>query len=122
MLLFATSTGAVSAAGCRTWTPQRSTQSGLVAKGEQGPVRVIRTDSSSVVLIVPVVADDSLVGATQTEPPQRVAIAVADIQRVEKPRPSFTKTMAGVQATTDIVMGIILAIPTLFILTAGHFP
>jgi hypothetical protein len=122
LFLSASLAGAMAASGCRTWAPQSPSHSDLIAKGEQGPVRVIKRDGSSVILIIPVVAEDSLVGATQTEPPQRIAIAVADIRSVETQKPSFAKTMTGVQTTTHIVMGIILAIPTLFILSAGRFP
>ncbi|MEO6865182.1 MAG: hypothetical protein ABI229_07005 [Gemmatimonadaceae bacterium] len=121
-LLFSASLSALPGLGCRTWTPESATRVELVAKGEQGPVRVVKTDGSSVVLVVPVVADDSLIGATQTEPPQHVAIAVADIQRIEKPKPSFAKTMEGIQTTTRVVMGIVLALPTLFILSGGRLP
>ena len=110
---------AVFVLGCIVWAPELSLLPELVAKGEQGHVRVTRTDGSSIVVVVPVVANDSLVGATQTDPPQRVAVSVADVKRIEKAKPNFAKTMDGVQTTTAIVMVVILTIPTLFILT--HF-
>lgn len=122
LAFFSASLSVIFALGCRTWTPESVTRAELVEKGEQGPVRVVKRNGTSAVLIVPVLADDSLVGATQTEPPQRIAIAVADIQRVEKPKASFAKTMDGAQTTTRVVMGIVLAIPTLFILSGGRFP
>ena len=121
VLLFSASLAAMlCVSGCRTWVPESPNRPELVAKGEEGPVRIVRRDGSSIVLVAPIVADDSLVGSAQVEPPQRVAIAVADIQRVDKAKFSFDKTMDGVQTSTTIALGIIFSFTTLVIL--AHVP
>lgn len=121
VLLFSAALAAVvSASGCGAWVPESPNRPELVAKGEEGPVRIVRRDGSSIVLVAPIVADDSLVGSTQVEPPQRIAIAVSDIQSVDKPKFSFDKTMDGVQTTTTVTLGIIFTFTTLVIL--AHVP
>lgn len=107
---------AIIAIGCTVWTPQAGRPE-LVAVGEQGPIRVVRSDRSVVVLVAPALIGDSLVGATQGEPPRRVAIPLADIERIERREPSLAKTINGALTGVTLLAAVITTIPIVVILT-----
>jgi hypothetical protein len=79
------------AGACQTW--QRRPVDGTVpaAVARDRPVRVLRTDASTLELAHPQVVGDSIVGETGT-PPRRTAVALADVQRLDEPRVSAAGT------------------------------
>jgi hypothetical protein len=80
------------AAGCTSWHAQSSPAPEVVARmNGGGAVRVQRHDHSWVVLRGPRVEGDSIVGMAGS-PPERTAVAVADVQRIDTRGVSATKT------------------------------
>jgi hypothetical protein len=79
------------AAGCTTWRPQTAPAPQVVAAQSDGSVRVLRRDQSTLVLRHPQVVGDSIVGDAG-DPPRRVAVATADVQRLEVRRVSAVRT------------------------------
>jgi len=70
---------------------------------ERGPVRVTKADGKTLVLTDIEVADDTLIGYTG-EPPQRVAIAFADVKKLEKK--GFSASRAA-ELYRDYLIGVI---------------
>ncbi len=92
------------ASGCRGWVTERAVPEQAVAVGERGPLRVTRADGSVVVLMHPVVANDSITGTTQSVPPQRVAIPIIDVTSVERRTLSPSRSVEAVK-----VYGLVIA-------------
>ena len=120
LLAIVTATLAQSTSGCATWKPQETPDQRVLAKGEQGPVRLVKTNGETMVIIAPLVEGDSVFGATEGSNPQRVAIPLADVKRIEKMQFSLEKTASGVLATQQVLMGVVLMGGFLAILLSKH--
>lgn len=82
----------LAAAGCTSWHAQGSPAPEVVTRmNGGGAVRVQRHDHSWIVLRGPRMAGDSIVGMAGS-PPERTAIAVADVERLDARGVSATKT------------------------------
>lgn len=96
----------LSAAACHSWRPQTTPAPQVVEQmNGRGTVRIVRNDQSVMVLSEPRVEGDSIVGTTGT-PPQRAAVAVADVQRIDTRRVSATKT-GGLAVGTIVLVSVI---------------
>lgn len=120
LLAIVTAILAQSAYGCASWKPVETTDPRVLAKGEQGPVRVVRTNGETMVIIAPLVDGDSLFGATEGTNPQRVAIPLTDVKQIEKMHFNLDKTADGVLATQQVLMGVVLIGGFLAILLSKH--
>ena len=100
---------ALSAGACHGWNAQTSPAPEVVAaQNGRGTVRVIRHDQSTMVLANPQVVGDSIVG-TAGDPPQRTAVALADVQRVDTRRVNAWKTGGLVFGTLLVVSAVAVA-------------
>ena len=68
---------------CKTWVPGNAKEPASAAT-QEGPVRVTRSDKTSVILTHVEVTADSLIGFAQDDPSRRVAIALSDVKTIEK--------------------------------------
>ena len=97
------------AAACQSWHPQTTPAPQVVEQmNGRGTVRVFRRDQSVMVLSQPQVVGDSIVGTTG-DPPQRAAVAVADVQRIDTRRVSATKTGGLAVGTIVLVTAVAIA-------------
>jgi hypothetical protein len=87
---------ALALGACATWTRQPVQQDPFVG----GPVRVTRTDGSRVLLDSVTITADSIVGRGHGGARARVALAAADVRRVEARR-------ADPMATVALVVGML---------------
>lgn len=98
----------LSAGACHSWRPQTTPAPQVVEQmNGRGTVRITRRDQSMLVLASPQLVGDSIVG-TAGNPPQRAAIAVADVQRIDTRRMSATRT--GGLAVGTIVLVTVVAV------------
>lgn len=82
--------------GCHAWQP-RPLDAPALRQGTGRPLRVVRRDGSSLVLAGATIAGDSVAGwipPADGEPSARVAIALADVARVEEEVVSARRTAA----------------------------
>jgi hypothetical protein len=94
-----------SLAACTTWRAAPVTGPQAVSLSGASAVRITRSDMSVVVLQHPQVQGDSVIGQAGN-PPQRVAVATSQIQRLEVRKVSATRTTGlslGVLAAVTIV-------------------
>lgn len=99
----------LSTAACHSWRPQSTPAPQVVEQmNGRGTVRILRRDGSVMVLASPQVAGDSIVGTTGN-PPQRAAVAVADVQRIDTRRVSATRTGGLAVGTIVLVSAVAIA-------------
>jgi len=98
---------ALSTAACHSWRPQATpTPQSIEQMNGRSTVRILRRDRSLLVLAGPRVAGDSIVGTAGT-PPQRAAVAMADVERIETRKVSAGKTaglVAGIYGVAALVV------------------
>jgi hypothetical protein len=99
---------ALSTGACHSWNPQTSPAPDVIAAQPGRTMRVIRRDHSTLVLANPQVVGDSLVG-TAGNPPQRVAVATADVQRIDTRSMNAWKTGGLVMGTLLVVSAVAVA-------------
>lgn len=100
---------AAAAAGCTSWHSQSSPAPEVVGRlNGTGAVRVQRHDHSWVVLRGPRMQGDSIIGMAGS-PPERTAVAVADVERIDSRGVSATKT-GGLAAGTILIFIAVLGI------------
>lgn len=68
--------------GCAEWHAVKGPPAAYIAREKPGALRAT-TDSSVVVLKRPQVKGDSLVGVGNSRPPERVAMQISDIRKLE---------------------------------------
>lgn len=96
-------------AGCTSWHTQSSPAPEVVTRlNGGGAVRVQRHDHSWVVLRAPRMEGDSIVGLAGS-PPERTAVAVADVERIDARGVSAAKT-GGLAAGTILLLIAVLGI------------
>jgi len=96
----------LSTAACHSWRPQTTPAPQVVEQmNGRGTVRILRRDQSVMVLSEPRVEGDSIVGTVGT-PPQRAAVAVADVQRIDTRRVSATRT-GGLAVGTIVLVSVV---------------
>ena len=92
--------------GCHSWRTQPGPAPEAVARlNGGGSIRVLRRDHSTVELRNPQVSGDSIVGMFG-DPPVRVAIAAADVERIDARRVNAAKT-GGLAIGTFLVVSIV---------------
>lgn len=77
--------------GCTTWKQRPLTAGVAPAISTERPVRITRSDRSEMVLEHPRLEGDSLIGDVGN-PPQRVAVALRDVQRIDERSVSLART------------------------------
>jgi hypothetical protein len=101
--------------GCFGWgtqpTPTLSSTQRL-----PDPVRVTRLDTSTLILRDAAVSGDSIVGHSGD---QRVAVALADVQKVEGQEVDFLKTAGTSFMVTLVIVGVTAAVVLASLLSAG---
>ncbi len=75
-----------------------------------------RADGSVVVLMHPVVANDSVTGPTQGVPPQRVAIPISDVRSVERRRLSASRSVEVVKVYGLMIASIAAVFEAIYLL------
>lgn len=99
---------AFSAAGCHSWHAQTSpTPDAISTQAGRGPVRVTRRDHSQLVLVNAQVMGDSIVGQAGS-PPQRTAVAMADVERIDTRATSAGKTAGLVLGVAAVAFAALL--------------
>jgi len=99
------------AAGCTSWHAQSSPAPEVVARmNGGGAVRLQRHDHSWLVLRGPRVEGDSIVGMAGS-PPERTAVAVANVERIDARGMSATKT-GGLAVATVLLLIAVAGIAT----------
>lgn len=97
---------ALSAGACHSWNAQTSPAPDVVAaRNGRGTLRVTRRDQSVIVLTNAQVVGDSIVG-TAGSPPQRAAVAVSDVERVDTRSVNAWKT-GGLVVGTLLVVSVV---------------
>ncbi|MEO7104476.1 MAG: hypothetical protein ABI311_13840 [Gemmatimonadaceae bacterium] len=104
-LLLAVALAALTTSGCTMWKVESAPLPTLIADGERGTLRITRSDNSVVILNQPTIVNDSIVGSTDADPPQRAAIPLADVIFVQTRHRSFEKTVEGVGTTAQVIIG-----------------
>ena len=94
---------AVFASGCFGWAGKRTPEPASTQRLPD-PVRITRTDASTIVLRDAAVSGDSIVGYTSgsAETRQRVAVALRDVRTMEAKEVAFLRT-AGLSFAVTIV-------------------
>ncbi len=82
---------ALGMSACTSWRAQTAPAPEVVSAHGDGAVRLVRHDGSVVVLRHPQVAGDSIAGE-MGDPPRRVAVATAEVQRVDVRRVNAART------------------------------
>jgi len=97
----------LSAGACTSWRTQPGPAPEAIGRlNGSGTVRLTRRDMSVMVMSAPLVVGDSIVGISSSEPPQRVAVAIADVQRIDAKRVSATKT-GGLAIGTVLIVSVV---------------
>ncbi|CAN5279441.1 hypothetical protein BH20GEM2_BH20GEM2_20380 [soil metagenome] len=99
------------AAACTSWSTTNAAPGEVIQENPQS-VRVTRTDRSVLVIQQPTVRNDSIVGFAD-EGTTPVAVATADVERVETRKVSAKRTAGlglGIGAGVIAVLGILTAI------------
>jgi len=97
------------AGACHSWRPQTTPAPQVVQQmNGRGTVRILRRDGSVMVLSIPQVVGDSIIGTTGN-PPQRATVAVADVQRIDTRRVSATRTGGLAIGTIVLVSAVAIA-------------
>lgn len=97
----------LSAGACTSWRTQPGPAPEAIGRlNGSGTVRVTRRDMSVLVMSAPMVVGDSIVGIASSEPPQRAAVAIADVQRIDAKRVSATKT-GGLAVGTVLIVSVV---------------
>lgn len=110
---------AIAASACSTWRPQTAPAPEVVSAQGSGTVRVLRRDQSSVLIWHPQVVGDSIVGMAGS-PPRHVAVATADVERIDVRRVNATRT-GGLTLGVLLAVGIVtVAAATLAVLTTWN--
>jgi hypothetical protein len=78
-------------AGCGTWRAQNGPPSEVVPANTASRLRIVRHDRSTLELREARVVGDSIVGQAG-DPPVRVAVALADVERIDARRTSAART------------------------------
>jgi hypothetical protein len=102
----------VASAGCRSWQPSPIERVSPATLANAKAVRVTRLDGSTLEIAGPQLAGDSLVGSVGS-PPQRAAVALRDVQRLEERRVDAGRTgglTAAILLGALAVVGIIAAV------------
>ncbi|HET7228423.1 MAG TPA: hypothetical protein VFJ16_00335 [Longimicrobium sp.] len=95
------------AGACHSWRSQSSPAPQVVASmNGRGTVRLLRSDQSVMVLSSPQVVGDSIVGTTGN-PPQRAAVAIADVRRIDTRRVNAAKT-GGLAVGTIVLVSVVV--------------
>ncbi len=113
--------------GCSGWATQQAPPGEVLAQGKVAAVRVTRTDGTRVVVFQPAIASDTLRGflsqAAADEHPQAypaagtadgtgarqaIAVALADIRRMEVERGNGTGTVLLVGVAVLLLVGILV--------------
>jgi len=98
---------ALSAGACTSWRTQPGPAPEAIGRlNGSGTVRVTRLDRSVLVMSAPLVVGDSIVGIASNGQPQRVAVAIADVQRIDAKRVSATKT-GGLAIGTVLIVSVV---------------
>jgi len=96
----------VLASGCQSWHTQNvPVPQAIEARYSAGAVRITRRDQGVFEMRNPVLVGDSIIGLVG-EPPQRHAIAVADVARVDARKVSATRTAGLVVGTYLVVVAV----------------
>lgn len=103
--------------GCSSWTQQPLTAGVAPVVSTERPVRVTRANGSMMVLTHPYLAGDSLVGEVG-DPPQRAALPLRDIQRVEERRGSAGRTagVVGAGAGVVVIVTVVVLVATVWLI------
>jgi hypothetical protein len=110
----------LSAGACTSWRTQPGPAPEAIGRlNGSGTVRVIRRDQSVLVMINPQVVGDSIVGISGNAP-QRVSVAIADVQRIDARRVSATKTGGLAIGTVLIVSVVAIAAAVVAVLTSWN--
>ncbi|HEU4558253.1 MAG TPA: hypothetical protein VFS20_10400 [Longimicrobium sp.] len=100
---------ALSASACHSWHAQTGPAPEVVAAQDgRRTLRVTRRDQSVMVLANAQVVGDSIVGTTGS-PPQRAAVAVADVQRIDRRGVNAFKTGGLVFGTLLVATAVAVA-------------
>lgn len=98
--------------GCTAWMERPAP---AVSRIIPGPVRLTRTDGSTVVLADAMVRDDSIIGAPNHNPDAGVSLALSEVRRVEVRRVDVASTtwavLLGAAAAARIALYILLSGP-----------
>jgi hypothetical protein len=92
---------------CTSWRPQTAPAPEVIAAHGEGSVRIVRRDQSTIELRHPQVVGDSIVGEAG-DPPRRVAVATADVQRVDVRKVNAART-GGLSLGVLIVVTVVAA-------------
>jgi hypothetical protein len=95
---------------CSTWS-RRPAPTQPHERFVTGPVRVTRTDGSSLVLDRVTIGADSVIGREHAGPHARVAIPASTVRRVETRRPDLLRT----SGTVILSLGAVVAIWAAFL-------
>jgi hypothetical protein len=96
---------ALALAACTTWRPQTAPAPEVIAAHGNASVRIVRRDQSTIELRHPQVVGDSIVGEAG-DPPRRVAVATADVERVDVRKVSAART-GGLSVGVLLVVAIV---------------
>jgi len=105
---------------CHSWRTQPGPAPEAIGRlNGTGTVRVTRRDLSVLVISNPTVVGDSTVGSIGN-PPQRAAVAVADVQRIDARRVSAAKTGGLAVGTVVLVSALVIAAAVVAVLTSWN--
>ena len=97
------------AQGCTSWKQRPLTAGVTPAFSTERPVRITLSDRSEIVLERPRIEGDSLIGDVGN-PPQRVAVALRDVQRIDERSVSLARTGGLVVGTGAVLFTVLFAV------------
>ena len=104
------------AQGCTSWKQRPLTAGVTPAFSTERPVRITRSDRSEIVLEHPRIEGDSLIGDVGN-PPQRVAVALRDVQRIEDRSVSLARTGGLVVGAGAVLFSVLIVATVLTVIT-----
>lgn len=104
---------------CTSWRAQTAPAPEVVSAHADDAVRLRRHDGSVVVLTHPQVAGDSIVGELG-DPPRRVAVATADVERVDVRGLNAARTGGLTLGIFAVVVAVAAAATLAAVLTDWH--
>ena len=97
------------AQGCTSWKQRPLTAGVTPAFSTERPVRITLSDRREIVLEHPRIEGDSLIGDVGN-PPQRVAVALRDVQRIDERSVSLARTGGLVVGTGAVLFTVLFAV------------